>query len=109
MITHEYRHLSAEHIRRYHGLSFFEASAIFLAAEKGVDGHEDLNLRLQGPLNFVEKEVLDTVSVTHRSYNSLRYVLSFPFGGDARHIQLASLPLKNSFENGVGNRGKRIT
>ncbi|CDF40520.1 ATP dependant DNA helicase [Chondrus crispus] len=55
-------------------------------------------------LNSNGNEVLDTISVTHRSYDPLSYVLLFPYGQDGRHPELRLPPSAASASSSTAPR-----
>ena len=88
MVIHADRRPSEAHRGRYNGPSTSEVAAIIPGSEDGQIGKRDIVLRRIGVLNTNGNEVLDTLSVSHRSYDPLCYVLLFPDGRDGWHPEL---------------------
>ncbi len=51
-------------------------------------GKRDILVRKRGQANSNGNEVLDKVSISHRSYDPLSYVMLFPNGTDGWHPEL---------------------
>jgi len=102
MVIHADRRPSGAHVGRYNGPSSSEVAAIVPGSEDGEVGRRDIVLRRRGTLNSNGNEVLDTVPVTHRSYDPLCYVLLFPDGRDGWHPEMRFTP-------GEGSRRSKVT
>ena len=99
MVIHADRRPSDAHRGRYNGPANSEVAAIIPGSEDGEIGTRDIVLRRRGTLNTNGNEQLDKVSVTHRSYDPLTYVLLFPDGRDGWHFEL-------SLSGGTSRRNK---
>ncbi len=69
-------------VRRYNGLSCSEIAALIPGNEDGQIGKRDILVRKRFQANSNGNEVLDKVSISHRSYDPLSYVILFPNGTD---------------------------
>lgn len=88
MVIHADRRPSNEHVRRYNGPEASEVAVLIPGNEDGEIGRRDIVVRKRGILNSNGNEVLDPISVTHRSYDPLSYALLFPDGRDGWHPEL---------------------
>ncbi len=100
IVIHADRKPAVEHVRRYNGPSCSEVAALIPGNEDGTIGNRDIVVRRRGVLNANGNEKLHTVSVSHRSYDPLSYVLLLPDGADGWHPEL-------SFGN--GKRQRKLT
>ncbi len=57
-----------------------EVAALILGNEDGMIGKRDISVRKHGQANSSGNEVLDKVSISHRPYDTLSYVMLFPNG-----------------------------
>ncbi|CDF38180.1 ATP dependant DNA helicase PIF1 [Chondrus crispus] len=80
MVIHADRRPSYEHVRRYNGPEASEVAALIPGNENGEIG--------RGTLNSNGNEVLDPISLSHRAYDPLSYVLLFPNGRDGWYPEL---------------------
>ncbi|CDF39898.1 ATP dependant DNA helicase PIF1 [Chondrus crispus] len=88
MVNHADRRPSYEHVRRYNGPEASEVAALIPGNEDGEIGRRDIVVRRRGTLNSNGNEVLDPISVSHRAYDPLSYVLLFPNGRDGWYLEL---------------------
>ncbi|CDF32173.1 unnamed protein product [Chondrus crispus] len=88
MVIHADRRPSHEHVRRYNGPEASEVAALIPGNEDGEIGRRDIVVRRRGTLNSNGNEVLDPISVSHRAYDPLSYVLLFPNGRDEWYPEL---------------------
>ncbi|CDF37673.1 unnamed protein product [Chondrus crispus] len=88
MVIHADRRPSHEHVRRYNGPEVSEVAALIPGNEDGEIGRRDIVVRRRGTLNSNGNEVLDPISVSHRAYDPLSYVLLFPNGRDGWYPEL---------------------
>ncbi|CDF38382.1 ATP dependant DNA Helicase PIF1 [Chondrus crispus] len=88
MVIHADSRPSYEHVRRYNGPEASEVAALIPGNEDGEIGRRDIVVRRRGTLNSNGNEVLDPISVSHRAYDPLSYVLSFPNGRDGWYPEL---------------------
>ncbi|CDF36122.1 unnamed protein product [Chondrus crispus] len=88
MVIHGDRRPSHEHVRRYNGPEASEVAALIPGNEDGEIGRRDIVVRRRGTLNSNGNEVLDPISVSHRAYDPLSYVLLFPNGRDGWYPEL---------------------
>ncbi|CDF40970.1 ATP dependant DNA helicase PIF1 [Chondrus crispus] len=88
MVIHADRRPSHEHVRRYNGPEASEVAALIPGNEDGEIGRRDIVVRRRGTLNSNGNEVLDPISVSHRAYDPLSYVLLFPNGRDGWYPEL---------------------
>ncbi|CDF40386.1 ATP dependant DNA helicase [Chondrus crispus] len=88
MVIHADRRPSHEHVRRYNGPEASEVAALIPGNEGGEIGRRDIVVRSRGTLNSNGNEVLDPISVSHRAYDPLSYVLLFPNGRDGWYPEL---------------------
>ncbi|CDF33021.1 unnamed protein product [Chondrus crispus] len=88
MVIHADRRPSHEHVRRYNGPEASEVAALIPGNEDGQIGRRDIVVRRRGTLNSNGNEVLDPISVSHRAYDPLSYVLLFPNGRDGWYPEL---------------------
>ena len=82
MVIHADRRPSHEHVRRYNGPEASEVAALIPGNEYGEIGRRDIVVRRRGTQNSNRNDVLDPISVSHRAYDPLSYVLLFPNGRD---------------------------
>ena len=110
MVIHVTRRLVGEHVRRYNGPETAEVAAQIPGNEGGETSRRAISFRKRGQLSSNGNEVLDTISVTHRSYDSLRYVLLFPYGPDGWHPELRHPPSASSASSSTASRRhKKVT
>ena len=88
MFVHADCRPSHEHVRRHNGPEASEVAALIPGNEDGEIGRRDIVVRRRGTLNSNENEVLDPISVSHRTYDPLSYVLLFPNGSDGWYLEL---------------------
>ncbi|CDF35745.1 ATP dependant DNA Helicase Pif1 [Chondrus crispus] len=88
MVIHADRRPSHEHVRRYNSPEASEVAALIPGNEYGEIGRRDIVVRRRGTLNSNGNEVLDPISVSHRAYDPLSYVLLFPNGRDGWYPEL---------------------
>lgn len=88
MIKNEERWPTSGHRRGYNGLTAAEVSSSTLNTESGIVSRWDLVPRWRGDWDSNVNEVLDTVSVTHSSYDSLSYVPTPTFVEDGWRMPL---------------------
>ncbi|CDF38542.1 unnamed protein product [Chondrus crispus] len=88
MVIHADRRPSHEHVRRYNGPEASEVAALTPGNEDGEIGRRYIVVRRRGTLNSNGNEVLDPISVSHRVYDPLSYVLLFPNGRDGWYPEL---------------------
>ncbi len=100
IVIHADKKPAAEHVRRYNGPSCSEVAALIPGNEDGAVGKRDIVVRRRGVLNENGSKALHTVSVSHRSYDSLSYVMLLPNGADGWHTEM---------KFGNGKRQKKLT
>ncbi|CDF40383.1 ATP dependant DNA helcase [Chondrus crispus] len=88
MVIHADRRPSHEYVRRYNGPEASEVAALIPGNEDGEIGRRDIVVRRRGTLNSNGNEVLDPISVSHRAYDPLSYVLLFPNSRDGWYPEL---------------------
>ncbi|CDF38639.1 unnamed protein product [Chondrus crispus] len=88
MVIHADRRPSHEHVRRYNGPEASEVAALIPGNEDGEIGRRDIVVRRRVTLNSNGNEVLDPISVSHRAYDPLSYVLLFQNGRDGWYPEL---------------------
>ena len=88
MVTHHDRRPNHEHVRRYNGPEASEVAALIPGNEDGEIGRRDIVVRRRKNLNSNGNEVLDPISVSHRAYDPLGYVLLFPSRRDGWYPEL---------------------
>ncbi|CDF39890.1 ATP dependant DNA helicase [Chondrus crispus] len=88
MVIHADRRPSYEHVRQYNGPEASEVAALIPGNENGEIGRRDIVVCRRGTVNSNGNEVLDPISVSHRAYDPLSYVLLFPNGRDGWYPEL---------------------
>ncbi len=78
IVIHADERPANEHVLRYNGPSCF--GALIPGNEDGMIGKQNVLVRKRGQANSNGNEVLDKVSIRHRSYDSLSYVMLFRNG-----------------------------
>lgn len=69
LIIHTARRSSDKHFHCYNGLQSSEIAAIIPRAKNGIVGFQDILIRRGGRLNQTGAERIDTIPLTHRSYD----------------------------------------
>ncbi len=82
IVIHADKGPANEHLRRYNGPSSSAGAAVIPGNEEGMIGKRDILVRKRGQAKSNGNKVLDKVSIRHRSYDPLNYVLLFPNGTD---------------------------
>ncbi len=77
-----------EHMRRQNGPSCSEIAALIFGTEDGMIRKRSIFVRERVQDNSNRNEVLDKVSISHRSYDPLSYFMLFPNGTDGLHPEL---------------------
>ncbi len=88
IVIHADKRPANEHVRRYNGPSCSEVAALIPGNEDGMIGKRDILVRKRGQADSNGNEVLDKVSISHRSYDLLTYVMLFPNSTDGWHPEL---------------------
>ncbi len=88
IVIHSDKRPANEHVRRYNGPFCSEVAALILGNEDGMIGTRDILVRKRGQADWNGNEVLDKVSISHRRYKPLSYVMLFPIGTDGWHPEL---------------------
>ncbi len=88
IVIHSDKRPANEHVRRYNGPSCSEVAALVPGNEDGMIGKWDILVRKRGQANSNGNKVLDKVSISHRSYYPLSYVMLFPNGTDRWHPEM---------------------
>lgn len=96
MVIDEDQRPASEHIRQYNSPSCSEAATIIFRADGGIVGRRDILLKRRGTVNCNGNEVLDTIQIAHRSYDSLTFKLLLTFDEYGWHIQMTSSAPKTS-------------
>ncbi len=90
IVIHADKRPANEHIHRSNGSTCSELAALIPGDEDGMIGKGDVLFRKRGQGTANGNEVIDRVSITHRSYDPLSYVILFPDGTDWWHPELDS-------------------
>ncbi len=77
IVIHADQRPANEHVRRYNGPSSSDVAALIPGNDNGVIGQRDILVRKRGQANSTGNEVLDKVSISHRSYDPLSCVMLF--------------------------------
>ncbi len=88
IVIHAENRPANEHVSRYNGLCCYNIAALIAGNENGMIGKRDILVRKRGQDKTSGNEVLVKVSITHRSYDPLIYVVLFHDGTDEWHPEL---------------------
>lgn len=98
IVIREDRPPSADRTERYNGSFASEISAVVRNARDGIVSRRGIVLRRRGKLNRKLNETLDTVSVTHTSYDPLSFVLFLPCYPNVEHMGLTERQYPKRFQ-----------
>ncbi len=88
IVIHADKRPANEHVRRYSEPSCSEVAALIRGNKDEMVGKRDIFVRKRDQANSNGNELLGRVSISHRSFDPLSYVVLFPNGTDGWHREL---------------------
>lgn len=101
MIIHSDMHTTFEHICQYNDLP---TSAVILETEDDIVKRQEFVIKHCDNLNANGSELFDTITITHRSFHPLSYVLLLSNGADGWHPGL-----RHQYSSSSRRQSSRVT